>query len=71
MALLDLDAIEIRKAIAQLKADVAELEIRFQQDQTLCCQGSLRSVAIRVLILAERIKKLISTKEKSQNNHRS
>jgi hypothetical protein len=68
MVVSDVEAREIRKVIAQLKADITELEIRLQQDPTLNLQGSLKSVAIRVLISAERIKKLISTKEKSQKN---
>ena len=62
MAISDTEAKEIRKAIAQLKDDIAELETRLLRGNPYSpCQGSLKSVGIRILVSAERIENTLSS----------
>ena len=61
MFVSDVEAKEIRKAIDQLKEDIADLETRLRPDRFSAHQGSLKSVGIRVLVSAERIENILST----------
>ena len=62
----DVEAEAIRKAIDQLKESIAELEGRLQQGRIRGHPGSLRSIAVRLLVSAERVESLVSAADRLQ-----
>jgi len=62
----DVEADAIRKAIDQLKESIAELEGRLQQGRIRGHPGSLRSIAVRLLVSAERVESLVSAADRLQ-----
>jgi hypothetical protein len=54
---------ELWKTITHLKVGTAELEARLRDATVRPHEGSLRSIGIRVLVSAERIDHLLTTRE--------
>ena len=64
MAISDVEARAIRKAIDQLKEEIAELETSLGKEPTRC--KTLRSIAARLLVSAERVENLLSAADRVQ-----
>jgi hypothetical protein len=64
MGVSEVEARAIHKAIDQLKETIAELETRLREGPTRHKYESLTSIAVRLLVSAERIENLVSAAER-------